>query len=440
MKAKVYFSDENVRFKKGANIKFKYDPTAEFSVLNVYSDLKFQKISGFGGAFTDASAANYDKMSNKTKKEFLKLLFSQDKGLGYTLGRCCINSSDFAREDYTYIKENDTTLETFDISHDKLEIIPMIKDAAKVAGGINMLCSPWSPPAFMKDTNARNNGGKLKPEYFSLWAEYLVKFIEEYRENGVNITHITVQNEPMATQTWESCVYTIDEEIAFARDYLYPAIKAKNLDVKILVWDHNKEHVYDYARAIAKTEGAADCIDGIGFHWYSGEHFDNLKYAHNLLPDKYLMATEFCGGIHHTGWSLALSYANDIVGNLNNFMNASCDWNLVLDKQGGPFHWRKGGCNAVVLYDEKTDKIEIQEHYYALKHISSFIKPDAVRLGTSTCSSNIKVTAAQNTTGETVVVIVSNEQRERDCNLRFEDHSAKIKLAPKSITTVVIEK
>ena len=439
MKAKIYFSDEKTRFEELNGVEFEYNPTAEQQVLNVYSDLKFQEIIGFGGAFTDASASNYALMSEKTKKEFLDLLFDKEKGLGYTFCRSCINSSDFAKEPYTYIDENDETLATFDISHDKQEIIPMMKDAIKKAGKINLLCSPWSPPAFMKDIN-KMNGGKLKPEYYSLWAEYYVKFIEEYKKAGVEISYLTVQNEPMAWQTWESCVYTIEEELLFARDYLRPALDKAGIDVKVLVWDHNKEHVYDYAKAIKEIQGVEDCVDGIGFHWYSGSHFENLNYAHYALPEKLIVATEFCCNITNKGWGLALGYANDIVGNLNNFMNASCDWNMLLDTNGAPFHWRRGGCNAVVLYNKEEDKVEIQEHYYAMKHISSFIKPGAVRLGTSTFNSNIKVTAAQNPTGETVIVIVSNELRERDCNLRFENHSAKITLAPRSITTVVIEK
>lgn len=437
MNVKAYFSDEQERLKEIKGIEFKYNPTAESRVLNVYTDLQFQKIMGFGGAFTEASAANYALMSDETKKEFLDLLFDKDEGLGYTFCRGCINSSDFAKEPYNFIDENDKTLETFDISHDKKEIIPMMKDAMKKASKINLLCSPWSPPAFMKDTN-KLNGGKLKPEYYALWAEYYVKFIEEYKNNGVEIDYLTVQNEPMAWQTWESCLYTIEEELLFARDYLRPALERAGIDVKILVWDHNKEHVYDYAKAIKEIEGVEKSVDGIGFHWYSGAHFENLTYAHNKLPEKLLVSTEFCCDISHKGWSLALSYANDIVGNLNNFMNASIDWNMVLDTVGGPFHWRKGGCNAVVLYNKEEDKIEKQEHYYAMKHISSFIKPGAVRLGTSTYNPNIKVTAAKNENGETVIVIINNFDKEIPVLLRLDNYSAQVSLTPKSITTLVV--
>ncbi|MBQ4156113.1 MAG: glucosylceramidase [Clostridia bacterium] len=439
MNVKAYFSDEKTRFEELKGIEFKHNPTAEQRVLNVYTDLKFQEIIGFGGAFTDASATNYALMSDKTKKEFIDLLFDKEKGLGYTFCRGCIGSSDFAKDSYGFIEENDISLETFDIFHDKQEIIPMMKDAIKKAGKINLLCSPWSPPAFMKSNNQLNYGGKLKPEFYTLWANFYVKFIKEYKNAGVEISYLTVQNEPMASQTWESCEYTIEEELLFARDYLRPALNKAGLDTKILVWDHNKEHVYDYAKAIKEIEGVKDSIDGIGFHWYSGNHFENLNYAHYTLPEKLLVSTEFCCDIRNKGWGLALGYANDIIGNLNNFMNASCDWNMVLDTSGAPFHWRRNGCNAVVLYNKEEDKIEKQEHYYAMKHISSFIKPGAIRLGTSTFNINVKVTAAQNENGEIVIVIVNNIEKEFPVLLRLDNFSADVTLTPKSITTLVVK-
>ncbi len=440
MKAKAYFSNEETRFEEIKTVEFEYEPTAEQRVLNVYSDLEYQEILGFGGAFTDASAANYALMSDKTKKEFCELLFDKEKGLGYTFCRGCINSSDFSQGEYNFVEDDDKDLKTFDISHDKKEIIPMINDAAKTAGKLSLLCSPWSPPAFMKDNNELNHGGVLKPEFYSAWANYFVKFIQEYKKCGVDVEYVTVQNEPMASQTWESCRYTIEEELKFARDYLRPAFDKAGLKTKILVWDHNKEHVYDYAKAIKEIEGVEKSVDGIGFHWYSGEHFDNLTHAHNKLPNKLLVATEFCSDIIHKGWSLALGYVNDIVGNLNNFMNASIDWNIILDLEGAPFHWRKRGCNAVVLYNKEEDKIEIQEHYYALKHISPFLKPGAVRLGTSTFSSAIKVTAFKNPDGEIVVVIVNNIDKEIPCNLRLDNYNAPVTVTPKSINTVLINK
>lgn len=440
MNTKVVFSNETQKFKELKPLDFEFCPTAEWKVLNIYPDLCFQKIYGFGGAFTDSSAINFSKMSDKTKSEFIDLMFDKEKGLGYNFCRSTINSCDFSAEEYTYTDENDLLLESFDISHDEENIIPMIKTALTKAGEIFLFSSPWSPPGYMKDSGEMLEGGKLKKEFYSVWANYYVKFIEKYAEKGVKISGITVQNEPMATQTWESCIYTIEEQILFVRDYLKPAFKKAGLnDVKIMIWDHNKEHLYDCAKAIKTTDGAEDCIDGIAFHWYSGDHFDNLRFAHETAPNMFLAASEFCFGGVKPDWKNALQYATDISGNFNNFMNASCDWNMVLDENGGPYHARTGGCKAVVHYNTEKDALIVMPHYYAVKHFSAFIQKDAIRLGTSTWSDRISVCAFLNPNGSTVAVITSNHDKAQNCLLRFKNFAAKIEVEPKSITTIIIE-
>ena len=440
MKTKVYFSDETGYLKELEPLNLEYNPNAEWRTLNIHPELKYQKIFGFGGAFTESSAVNYDKMSDENKQKVMELFFDKEKGLGYNFCRSTINSCDFSVDEYTYIKDNDTTLESFDISRDKQAVIPMIKDAVNTAGEIFLFSSPWSPPAWMKDSNEMLHGGKLKKELYSVWANYFVKFIKEYEKAGVKVSGVTVQNEPLATQTWESCVYTIDEQIVFARDFLKPAFKEAGLDdVKIMIWDHNKEHVFECAKAIKETEGAFDCIDGIAFHWYSGKHFEQLSYAHEICPQKFLVASEFCLGFLKTSFEDALRYATDMSGNFNNFMEATCDWNLILDENGGPYHARRSGCKAVIHYNTKEDKIEIMPHYYAVKHFSGFVKKDAVRLGTSSCDTDILISAFKNESGETVAVITSNSAKENNCILRYGDYASNITVKPKSITTIVIE-
>ncbi len=441
MKTKMFFSDENKRLEEKKPLEFEYNPNAEWKVLNIYSDLKFQEFYGFGGAFTSSSAENFGKMSDKTKEEFINLMFNKEKGLGYNFCRCTINSCDFSEKEYTYTDENDETLESFDIAHDEKNIIPMIKSALTESGEMFLFASPWSPPAWMKDNGSMYEGGKLLKEYYPVWAEYYVKFIKEYQDRGVKISGITVQNEPMAPQTWESCNYTIEEQILFVRDYLKPTLEKADLsDVKIFIWDHNKEHLYDCAKAVETTDGAKDYIDGIAFHWYSGDHFDNLRFAHETSPDLFLAASEFCFGGVQPDWENALRYAYDISGNFNSFMNASCDWNMVLDEKGGPYHARGSGCKAVIHYNTADDKLTIMPHYYAIKHFSAYLKQGAVRLGTSTWSDKISICAFKNPDGSTVAVIVSNHEKEQNCLLRFENYAAKIAVQPKSITTIIIEK
>ena len=441
MKNKVFFSNKTHKLKELKALDFEFCPTAEWKALDIYSDLKFQEIYGFGGAFTDSSAINFGKMSDKTKSEFIDLMFDKEKGLGYSFCRSTINSCDFSEKEYTYVKENDALLESFDISHDEQNIIPMIKSAVTKAGELFLFSSPWSPPGWMKDSGKMLEGGKLKKEFYPVWAQYYVKFIQEYAKNGVKISGITVQNEPMATQTWESCIYTTNEQILFVRDYLKPAFKKAGLDdVKIMIWDHNKEHLYDCAKAIKAIDGAEECIDGIAFHWYSGDHFDNLRFAHEALPDMFLAASEFCFGGVNPDWKNALQYATDISGNFNSYMNASCDWNMVLDENGGPYHARRSGCKAVIHYNTAEDSLTVMPHYYAVKHFSAFLEKGAVRLGTSTWTDKISICAFLNPNGDTVAVITSNHLKTQNCLLRFNDFAAKIAVKPKSITTIVIEK
>lgn len=440
MKNKVYFSDENRQLIELDSLEFEYNPTAELKTLNIHTDLRFQEIYGFGGAFTDAAAITFSKMSENSKNEFIKLAFDKKEGLGYNFCRCTINSCDFSANEYTYVEDNDETLKSFDIAHDKKDIIPMIKRAKNVSDDLFLLSSPWSPPAWMKDNGALIKGGKLKKEYYSVWADYFVKFICEYKKAGVDINAVTIQNEPMAVQTWESCEYTIEEQIKFAKSYLHPAFLKAGLNTKIFIWDHNKEHVYEVARAIKNTKDADKSIYGIAFHWYTGEHFDGLRFAHETSPNLKLIASEFCHGKLEPIWANALSYAFDISGNLNSFMSASCDWNILLDENGGPYNNRCSPCQAVMHYNTKTDKIKIMPQYYAVKHFSSFIKKGAVRLGTSTYSGLTAISAFENPNGEVVAVITNKQEIEKECILRFDNYAANIKIQPKSIMTIVINK
>src|SRR5438552_10869007 len=182
---------------------------------------RFQTILGIGGALTDASAETFAKLPKAKQREILDAYFGINKGIGYTLARTNIHSCDFSSGSYTYVDEGDKELQSFSVSHDKEFRIPFIKEALAAAGGkLNIFGSPWSPPAFMKDNNNMLHGGKLKPEFYQSWANYYTKFIKAYQREGIPIWGVTIQNEPMATQTWESCIYSAEEERDFLKNYL----------------------------------------------------------------------------------------------------------------------------------------------------------------------------------------------------------------------------
>jgi glucosylceramidase len=256
----------------------------------------FQTFLGIGGALTDAAAETFAKLPQTKQQEFLTAHFDRDKGIGYTLARTNIHSCDFSSGSYTYVTEGDKELKSFSVEHDRQFRIPFIKQALATAGGkLNLFASPWSPPAFMKDNNNMLRGGKLKPEFYQSWANYFVKFIRAYEREGIPIWGVSIQNEPMATQKWESCIFSAEEERDFLKHHLGPTIKKERLDdKKIIVWDHNRDLIYQRARTILTDPQAAQYVWGVGYHWYEpwsgGEPmFDNVKLVRDAFPDKHLI-------------------------------------------------------------------------------------------------------------------------------------------------------
>lgn len=419
-------------------------------VVNVYPEVTYQSFRGFGGALTEAAAHIYGQMSDTKKREILEDCFGES-GLRYNIGRIHMNSCDFALGNYTYVEEGDGELKTFDISHDRKEILPMIADAvetrrgwSRAAGeedtGIRFLMSPWSPPAFMKTNGEMNHGGKLKKEYQEAWAKYFVKFIKEYQKEGVDIRWLTVQNEPMAVQTWDSCVYTSEEERLFVRDYLGPELERAGLsDIGIFVWDHNKEEAYQRFKEVVADEKTRAYVAGEAVHWYTGDHFETLEMVRKMYPDKEIFFSEGCVEYSRFADSgeiqKAEMYAHDILGNLNAGINASLDWNLLLDNEGGPNHVGNF-CAAPVMCNPKEDSYEKRLSYYYIGQFSRYIKKDARRIGTSRYTDGIEVTGFRNPDGERVVVLLNKTDREQEYTLREDGKGICGKLAPHSIQTI----
>jgi len=262
----------DLRLSKTNSLSFSAMPQPLETQICVFIDpsKKFQTFLGIGAALTDASAETFARLPEKVQQQFLTAHFDPVNGLGYTIARTNINSCDFSSDMYTYVKENDRNLTSFDIAHDRQYKIPLIKKAMQASGNkLKLFASPWSPPAWMKSNNDMLHGGKLKPEFYQSWANYYVKFIKEYEKSGIPVWGITIQNEPMATQIWESCIYTAEDERDFLKKYLGPTIaKAGLSSKKIIVWDHNRDLIYQRVQTIFSDPVAAKYVWGIGFHWY----------------------------------------------------------------------------------------------------------------------------------------------------------------------------
>ncbi len=378
-------------------------------VINIYPEVTGQTIKGFGGAFTEASATNYARLEEDSKKSVIEGYYGE-KGLRYNLGRLTMNSCDFAKGNYCYIKEGDEELTTFDISHDLEEIIPMIRDALGESGNeIGFLVSPWSPPAFMKTNGEMNNGGQLKEEYYRVWARYFAKFIKAYEREGIRIGSLTVQNEPAATQTWDSCIYSGKEEGIFVRDYLASVLREEGLaHVAVYVWDHNKEEAYDRAKESISVAGKD--ITGIALHWYTGDHFDSISIIRSMFPGKEVIFTEGCVEYSRFADSGELQkaemYAHDMLGNLKAGISAFFDWNLLLDFAGGPNHVGNF-CAAPMMCSEDGKLARKRLTYYYIGHFSRYIKTGAVQIGTTRYTDQLETVGFLNPDGERVLILLN---------------------------------
>jgi glucosylceramidase len=450
-KITVYTTAESSPYKlsKVSEVEFKSKPQPFENEVVVFVDpgKTFQTILGIGGALTDAAAETFAKLPADKQQEILEAYFDKEKGIGYSLARTNIHSCDFSSGSYTYIKEGDAALKTFSIQHDKSYKIPFIKKAIAAAGGkLTLYASPWSPPAFMKTNNDMLHGGKLKKEFYQPWANYFARFIRAYEAEGIPVWGITIQNEPMATQKWESCIFTGEEERDFLKYHLGPTLQKTGLgNKKIIGWDHNRDLLYQRASTLLNDKVAAQYLWGIGFHWYepwSGGDpmYNNLKLVYEAFPNKNLLFTEGCKEAFDINkvydWKLGEKYGTNMINDFNNGSAGFTDWNVLLDENGGPNHVGNF-CFAPIHANTKTGEIIYTNEYYYIGHFSKFIKPGAKRIISSASRSLLITTAFKNPDGSVAVIIMNQSNEKLNYFLWINGRAAEIPALPHSISTLV---
>ncbi len=414
----------------------------------VNPDKSYQTFLGVGGAITDAAAETWAKLPKDKQEEVLNAYYDTEKGIGYTLGRTNINSCDFSSASYTYVEEGDKALKTFNIDHDKKFKIPLIRKAMALAGSkFNLFASPWSPPAFMKDNGEMLHGGKLKPEFYDSWALYYTKFIKSYENEGIPVWGITIQNEPLATQSWESCIYSATDERDFLKLYLGPVMEQQGLkNVKIIVWDHNRDMMVQRAQTIFDDPDASKYAWGMGFHWYESwtggdKMFSNVGIVSKTWPEKNLIFTEGCPESFNASkyflWGLGEAYGRNMINDFNNGAVGWTDWNILLDEKGGPNHVGNF-CFAPVHADTRSGKLIYTNSYYYIGHFSKFIRPGAKRILSSPSRSMLLTTAFRNTDGKVVVIVMNNTEKKAKYNLCIGSQIAEIETLPHSIQTLIL--
>lgn len=433
----------NERCREEKEMTFIPDGGEENCLLNLYPSVTYQIFEGFGGAITESAGYIYGQMKAEQREQMLQEYFSKDQ-MDYRMVRIPIDSCDFSLGHYEAAGDvNDKGFENFQLERVEKNIFPLLNHAQKVYGDrLEIMLTPWSPPAYMKSNGERNYGGELKQEYKKAWADYICRYVKEYRKRGYLVKRMSLQNEPKAVQTWDSCVYTAQQEKEFLRDYMWPALQENGLsDMEVFIWDHNKERVYERACAII-DETTEHMITGIAFHWYSGDHFEALRMIHDKFPDKKLILSEAC--IEYSKFASddylknAQKYAHDMIGNMNHGMNGFYDWNIVLDETGGPNHVGNF-CDAPFLYDTKKKELIRRNTADYLWHFTHFIKPGAVRIGISSYSDELEATAFLNPDNQIAVVLLNRTGRDIRVNIRLEDKMAEIRVKRDSIATAVLD-
>ncbi|MBL7802122.1 MAG: glycoside hydrolase family 30 protein [Saprospiraceae bacterium] len=422
-------------------------PFENQACIFVDPDHTFQTFVGIGGAFTDAAAETFAKLPPARQQEFLTAYFNPDKGIGYTFGRTNINSCDFSSDMYTYVQDGDKNLSTFNIAHDEKFKIPLIKKAmAETKGQMKLFASPWSPPAWMKDNNNMLQGGKLLPEYYDSWAQYYVNFIQAYEARGIPVWGISVQNEPMAKQTWESCMYTAEEEANFIKNHLGPLLsRAKMSDKKLIAWDHNRDLLYQRASAVLSDPMVAKYVWGIGFHWYEiwngGRQYENVKRVAEAYPRTNLLLTEACNYPFSwetfNQWQWGEQYGENMIHDFNNGAVAWTDWNILLDETGGPNHVNNF-CFAPVHAKTQAGTLHFMNSYYYIGHFSKFIRPGAKRIVSSSNRAQLLTTAFINKDGKIAVVVMNETSEKIPYRLYLGGQAVETVSLPHSIVTLVL--
>jgi glucosylceramidase len=386
------------------------DQAGDLPVVHVNDMQEFQTIEGFGFAVTGGSAELLMRMKPESRAALLKQIFSTEgDGIGASYIRVSIGSSDMNDHAYSYDDmppgQTDEDLSHFSLSPDEATVIPVLKEILAIEPKIRILGSPWSAPAWMK-SNDDVRGGELKPECYGAYAQYLVKYIEGMQAEGIPLTAITVENEPLNPKNTPSMVMFADEEDTFIGKYLGPAMQAAGLKTEIQVYDHNPD-VPSYPLSILGDPVAGKYVAGTAFHLYGGSS-STLSDVHNQYPNKNLYLTEQSV----TQWpgsatiDIAEPVSEVLIGATRNWSRNVLLWNLAADPNAGP-HTGNGGCSgcfgAITL---DGDKATLNVAYYALAHFSKFVRPGSVRIGSNELEQ--LATAAFLTPEGKVVLVVAN--------------------------------
>uniref|UniRef100_A0A665TEL0 Glucosylceramidase n=1 Tax=Echeneis naucrates TaxID=173247 RepID=A0A665TEL0_ECHNA len=396
--------------------------------LTIVPFQKYQKIRGFGGAMTDAAAINILSLSAGAQDQLLRQYFSSE-GIGYSVVRVPMASCDFSTRLYTYADTpGDYNLENFTLAHEDIRMkIPLLQYAQGLSPQpLYLLASAWSAPAWMKTNGALTGKGSLmgKPggREHKTWAQYYIKFLEEYAKYNLTFWALTTGNEPSAGQmtnySFQALGFTPEEQRDWVALDLGPALHASSSSrTHVLILDDNRLLLPHWAKVVLNDVHAGRYIHGVAVHWYADNFVPaeiSLGVTHHLYPEYYLFGTEGCAGwspldrgVKLGSWDRAEQYAHDIIEDLNNYVVGWTDWNLALDQTGGP-NWVKNFVDSPVIVDAKQDIFYKQPTFYSMAHFSKFLWEGSQRVGVSASrETDLEYTAFIRPNSSVVLIILN---------------------------------
>lgn len=439
-----YLTDAHRVFAESTE-RFHRNDRAEMDLVVCLPAHTRQQVIGFGGALTESSAYVFAGMPPDVQDQVMRLCFggAAQGGNAYSLCRTHIQSCDFSLGNYAYVRPFDRQLTSFSIDRDRQLLLPFIQCALAANPALELFASPWSPPGFMKTNRLMNGGGRLRERFYDAWARLLARYVSAYAREGVQVGRLSIQNEPMARQTWDSCLFTPEEEAAFAVGHLRPALDAAgHEDVKLFAWDHNTDRLLDRVDAVFAYPGAAEAFDGVAFHWYAGDHFEQVEAVAAAHPTKELLFTEGCVEYSRdvlceaTQERKAEQYAHALIGHLNAGAQGFIDWNVLLDERGGPNHVGNF-CEAPLMFDRAEGRLVVNRSFHYLGHVSRFVRPGARRFLVSRSASDLECAGFVNPEGDRVLVVLNRTDHTVRCEVVERPFAYPLEMPAHSIVTLV---
>jgi glucosylceramidase len=398
---------------------------------------KFQCVGGFGGCFNELGWIALMKLDDSKRQSIISELFHTETGCKFSICRMPIGANDYSSKWYSCNEnENDFQMEKFSIERDRLYLIPYIKEALRLKPDLKLFASPWSPPTWMKFPSVHNNGRLvMEKKNLEAYALYFKKLINAYRDEGIDIHQIHIQNEPFANQKFPSCLWSGDQYAVFIRDYLGPLFANENIPTEIWFGTLNGPDMKDYDSYVDRVLFDSDVrkyIKGVGYQW-AGKHV--IQRTHESFPELRLMQTENeCGDGLNT-WDYATYVFNLIRHYFNNGANSYVYWNMVLEPKGtSTWGWDQ---NSMITVRPDSEEVIYNPEFYVMKHFSHFVQPGAVRLGIKGHWSGASL-AFENPDGRLAVIVSNALDRERRFTFKGREAEFSVDLKTHSFNTFII--